>query len=361
MRILIWGNSYPRVGGVETFITNLVGALRESGEEVAVVSDGTVALELTEPFLISMIPMTTPLKAAQPEGIMRATAALRNRIADFRPDIIHYNLCGPEIFFFERVMRRSTIPFVLTLHNSSYAVGDSLTGMIKRLIAKAFAVTGVSNAVCAGARRDLGGDVRLISNALPPRPRPVPYPSNSAIFALGRIVPEKGFDTLVEAFALTLAVRPEATLTIAGAGPELAALQAQAAVLDLGSAVSFPGWINPDSVPGAMEQAAVIAFPSRWEEPFGLVALEAAQAARPCVATHVGELPAIVRDGETGYIVPREDPKAMAAALLALLDDPQAAEQMGLRARQWAQSRFSFDAMVAAYRELFGQAFAARG
>jgi glycogen(starch) synthase len=352
------------VGGVETFITNLVGPLQARGMEVAVVSDGSVTLDLTEPYPITMLPMTGPLKSAEPEGIMRTISSIRKRVEAFAPDVVHYNMCGAEIFFFERIMRSTPIPFVMTLHNSSYAIGDSLTGMFRRLMDRAYAVTAVSESVYSGARRDFGesaAHVHLIANALPPKPPSPPYPVNNAILALGRIVPEKGFDTLVEAFALVRGSHPAATLTIAGVGPELAALQGRAAELGLGEAISFPGWIDPEQVHRAMGEAAVIAFPSRWEEPFGLVALEAAQAARPCVVTRVGELPSIVRDGETGYVVPRDDPPALAAALVHLLQDPARAEQIGQQARLWVDDRFNFDAMVGAYADLFRQARAERG
>jgi glycogen synthase len=364
VRVLIWGNSYPRVGGVETFITNLVEALTSRGVEVAVVSDGSVSLELVEPFPITMIPMTTALQAADPVAIMRVIASVRKLIARFRPDVIHYNLCGPEMFFFERVIRSSPVPFVMTLHNSAYAISDTLAAMFKRLIGKAFAVSAVSQTVYTGARRDLGDcavSMRLIFNALPPKPASAPYPRNGHILALGRMVPEKGFATLVEAFALVRNAHGGARLTIAGAGPELDELKARADALEFGEAISFPGWINPDQVHHAMEEAAIIAFPSRWEEPFGLVALEAALAARPCVVTDVGELPSIVRDGETGWVVPRDDPPAMAAALSRLLDEPAKAEKMGARAKSWVDARYSFDAMVAAYAQLFDQAREARG
>jgi glycogen(starch) synthase len=352
------------VGGVETFITNLVGALARHDVEVAVVSDGVIAQELSDPYPITMIPMTTPLKSAEPEGIMHAIGSLRDVVSRFGPDVIHYNLCGPEMFFFDRVMRTSSVPFVMTLHNSAYAVGDSLAGMFRRLIDKAFAVTAVSGLVRAGAKRDLGpcaANIRLIMNAIPSKADAAPYPRNQHILALGRMVPEKGFDTLVEAFALVARSRSGAILTIAGDGPELAGLKARAAALGLGASIRFPGWIDPDQVHRAMGEAAVIAFPSRWEEPFGLVALEAAQAARPCVATNVGELPSIVRDGETGYVVPRDDPAAMAAALSRLLADPALAEEIGRRAKLWVDDRFNFDAMVSAYIELFRQARDVRG
>jgi glycogen(starch) synthase len=348
---------------VETFVTNLVRALQRQGVELAVVTDGSVAMELTDPYPISMIPMTIPLKSAEPAAMVQAIAAIRRVVTRFKPDVIHYNMCGGEIFFFERVMRSLDIPYVLTLHNNAFS-GGAVAGLFKRLIDKASAVTAVSSAVLSAAGMSLGDSaakIRLIANALPSRSGSAAYLANGRILALGRIVREKGFDTLVEAFSRIRDSHPDARLVIAGQGPELSALQAQAESLMLGDAVVFPGWIDPEEVHAEMGKAAIIVFPSRWDEPFGLVALEAAQALRPCVATAVGELPSIVRDGETGFIVPPEDPSAMAAALSRLLDHPAEAEEMGLRAKQWGDRQFNFEAMVSAYLQLFAQARAARG
>ncbi len=94
-------------------------------------------------------------------------------------------------------------------------------------------------------------------------------------------------------------------------------------------------------------------MPSRWEEPFGLVAVEAALMARPVVASRVGGLAEVVADGETGLLVDKEDPAALARAVTHLLKNPATAERMGQAARRRARELFGFDRQVDAYDGLY--------
>jgi glycosyltransferase involved in cell wall biosynthesis len=361
MRVLIWGNCYPRVGGVETFITNFARALGDRSIDFMVVSDGSEPLELSRPFPIRMMPMQAPLRTGEPHKILEVVAAVRGVIESYRPDFIHYHTSGAEILVFERAMRVISVPYMVTLHNVTLL---RLKGTLDRVLGRAFATTAASAFIRDTAIQVLGervAGIQLIRNAIPPMPEVDHYPFNQHILGLGRIMPEKGFDTLLEAFAMVRREQPAATLTIAGQGAELGALDDLAAKLGVRDAVSFPGWIEPADVHAAMLESAVIAFPSRWSEPFGLVALEAGQASRPCVATRVGELPAIIVDGETGYVVSPDRPDEMAAALSRLLTAPDAASAMGRRAKQRTTQLFSFDAMVDAYLSVYDQACAPRG
>jgi glycogen synthase len=361
MRVLIWGSCYPRVGGVETFISNFAQVLVDRSIDFMVLSDGAEPLELSRPFPIRMMPMQAPLRSNEPDKILEAVAAARAVIEDFRPDFIHYHTSGAEILVFEKALRTLTVPYMVTLHNVTLL---KLRGTLDRVLRRAFAVTAVSAFIRDTALRVLGdrvAGIQLILNAIPAKPDVDHYPSNSHILGIGRIMPEKGFDTLVEAFAIARLDHPEATLTIAGQGAELNALRELATRLGVVDAVDFPGWIEPADVHDAMLRSAIVAFPSRWAEPFGLVALEAGQAARPCVATSVGELPAIIVDGETGYVVPPDRPQAMAAALSRLLGDKASAREMGRSAKQRTTDVFSFEAMAEAYLRIYDQACARRG
>jgi glycosyltransferase involved in cell wall biosynthesis len=99
----------------------------------------------------------------------------------------------------------------------------------------------------------------------------------------------------------------------------------------------------------------VLALPS-LHEGMPLTVIEAAAAGRPVVATAVDGTPEVVRDGETGSLVPSADPAALARALLAMLADTDAAERMGREAYRWAHERFDVDVHVEAtarvYREV---------
>jgi glycogen(starch) synthase len=101
-------------------------------------------------------------------------------------------------------------------------------------------------------------------------------------------------------------------------------------------------------------------MPSKWAEPFGLVALQAGQMGRPVIATATGGLPEIVNDGETGLLVPVGDVEAVAGALKLLLASPERALTMGRRARMRTQDRFSFERLLDRYEEAYRAAIADR-
>src|SRR5262249_26205653 len=157
--------------------------------------------------------------------------------------------------------------------------------------------------------------------------------------------PEKGFDIALTAFASLVRRFPRAHLIIAGDGEERSKLEHQIRRLGLATRVELTGAIAPDEVPALLNTVTAVLIPSR-QEPFGLVALEAALMARPVVATRVGGLPEVVRHEQTGLLVKPEDPGALAAALAHLLDHPDTASRMGQAARRRAQEVFSLERCV---------------
>lgn len=359
MRVIIWGNSYPRIGGIETFVAHLTTALHARGIAVGLVSDAPAATYVSpQGAPVWTVPMLEPIKANDPGGMLDAIRTIRNAIRDFAPDVIHYNMSGAEMMLIDRVLQSIAIPTVTTLHN--HALGSIPATSLRRLFGRCGAVTAVSEFVrdCVqGEAPDPDREIIVIPNAIPaPTVAPRPYPANKHVLALGRMVADKGFDTLVEAFPSVLAEHPDARLTIAGNGPERAPLQQRAVELGVPHAIAFPGWTEPAAVQQTMADAAVVAMPSRWQEPFGLVALEAGHAARPCVASRVGGLPSIIVDGETGRLVPSDQPAALATAIAALLADPAEAEATGRRAKQRMTSVFDFDRMADAYVESYQRA-----
>lgn len=169
------------------------------------------------------------------------------------------------------------------------------------------------------------------------------------ILYLGRLLKFKGPDVLVEAFA-EVAQSGKAYLVVAGGGPLLPALQEQVRRKEL-THVHFTG----RTVEGSSEKdllyalASVFVLPSRrWRtaEPWGLVLNEAASAALPIVTTHwAGAVGDLIRDGETGFVIPAEDPRSLCAVILEILEQPLGAKERGLRAREVA-ARFTIDRMA---------------
>jgi glycosyltransferase involved in cell wall biosynthesis len=106
------------------------------------------------------------------------------------------------------------------------------------------------------------------------------------------------------------------------------------------------GWRPHSEIKSLYAQADICVVPSLWEEPFGMVALEAMAVGRPVIASRVGGLASIVLDGETGFLVPPGDETTLADRIRTLLDDPRMRHEMGWKGRQRAETRFDWDAIV---------------
>ena len=182
--------------------------------------------------------------------------------------------------------------------------------------------------------------MRVLDNFTTVPPRFRSGPGEDIIF-FGRLSKEKGVDTLVDAFGLATARlaprRP--VLHIAGDGPERESLQQQAKELD--ADIRFHGRLAKPDLTALLLSSRVSVVPSRWHENQPLSVLESLAAGVPVLATTLGGLPDLVRDGETGLLVPADEPQALADGLLRYLDSPELAEQHGLAARAEAEARFS--------------------
>ena len=167
---------------------------------------------------------------------------------------------------------------------------------------------------------------------------------------VGRLTGQKGVDVLLNAFAIVHRALPTARLLLIGDGPQRAALAALAGGLQISAAVHFAGW--REDARTQMAALNVLAIASRWEG-FGLVTLEAMQAGVAVVASRVSALPEIVLDGETGLLVPAANAAKLAAALLALLQDPQRAMQLGENGRLRAAQLFTVKQMAVQHAALY--------
>ncbi len=175
---------------------------------------------------------------------------------------------------------------------------------------------------------------------------------------VGRLSPEKDQLTLLQAHLRLLAQRPELAgrlaLLIVGEGPLRSELQAilDAAPPDHRATVHLLG--ARDDVPALMREWDLFVLPSRTEGISNTI-LEAMASGLPVLATAVGGNPELVVEGETGRLVPRDDPEAMAHALDELLSDPSRMARMGQAGRARVEERFSIEAMVAKYLALYDQ------
>ncbi len=176
------------------------------------------------------------------------------------------------------------------------------------------------------------------------------------VLSVGRLVPQKDPFVLLDAIERV----PEAQLVFVGAGPLEDQLRARAHEAGLAGRVHLPGYLGEGdpSVASVMAQADVFALSSRWEGlPYTVI--EAMAMGLPTVATDVGGLSELVVEGETGYLVPPGDPRALGERLRALMENPGDRQEMGQTARARAERAFSEERMVEQTVKVYEEALAA--
>jgi glycosyltransferase involved in cell wall biosynthesis len=309
----------------------------------------------------------------------RAVLQLRRILSREQPDVVHAHglragaLAALALSLALRPSR-AALPLVVTVHNAPPSSGANATVYrgLQFLVARSAAVV-----LCVShdlEDRMRGAGARDVRRALVPpydpeapaespdsAPAPDPEavraelgaPGRPLILAAGRLAPQKGFGTLIEAARGWQDLSPVPLLAIAGSGPLQAELAAAAAAL--GSSVVLLG--QRADVPSLLAAADLFALPSRWEgQP--LILQEALQAGRPIVATRAGGTPDLT--GENGaLLVPPDDPAALTAAVRQVLGDPALAGRLAEGAQDQARILPTVNAAVAAalaiYRELSGQ------
>ncbi len=154
--------------------------------------------------------------------------------------------------------------------------------------------------------------------------------------------PIYGIPTALRAFARIRQASPGARMTVAGSGPERGPLEELCRELRISDGVHFCGTRDRDEMAALYQSASVVVNPSRVDNMPNSV-LEAMASGVPVVSTNVGGVPFILRDNITGLTVPPDNPEAMAAAILRILDDPELAGRLGAAAladvRQYAWPR----------------------
>jgi glycogen synthase len=362
MRVLFWSEYFwPYIGGSEVFAINLLPALRERGYEFLAVASHSNASSPDETeyrgIPIYRFPFREALAARDVQQIAEICQRMDEIIRTSRPDLVHMNSIGATDFFLHHATYVCPTPYLITMQQYIPREAVQPGSLLQKTLC------GAEWIVCCSAKTL--GEMRkvapeLVSNStviypnvkvpsLTPRPLSFHPPT---LLCVGRVLDAKGFDLAVTAFSIAAARFPDLRLRIAGDGPALPALRQQVAALDVVRQVEFLGWVAPDEIPVLMDASTIVVTPSRVE-PFGLVALQAAQMARPVVGTRVGGLPEIVVDRETGLLVDSEDVEGLAHAIVFLLEHPEATRQVGRAARRRALGVFNWERYVRDYDALY--------
>jgi phosphatidylinositol alpha-1,6-mannosyltransferase len=168
----------------------------------------------------------------------------------------------------------------------------------------------------------------------------------------------KGHDQLILAWPRVLADVPDATLVMVGRGDDVERLRAKAAALGLGRSVHFTGFAPDPALRALLSHTAVFAMPSRGEG-FGLVYLQAMRAGVPCLGSRDDAAADVIVDGETGLLVPHQDPDAIAGAVVRLLMDDAMRRRMGEAGRRRFDTTFTYSRFRARLASLLSRAFPA--
>lgn len=185
--------------------------------------------------------------------------------------------------------------------------------------------------------------VEIVPPAVPPASWPTRPTESPNILFVGQMIKGKGPDLLLRAAAK---IESPFHLTMVGEGNWVPELQQMTRDLGLEDRVTWAGWVSPEKLDEYYREARVVAVPSRWPEPFGMVGLEAMQRAKPVVGFAVGGIPDWLNDGVNGFLIDPPSVGKFAVRLDTLLRDEQMAWEMGLQGLRKAGRDFSFQSYV---------------
>jgi glycogen(starch) synthase len=339
-------------------------ALRDRGLEISVVTSH-YHLDLPDRchldgVAVYRVPMRAALVGARVDELADVAHQITRIKREVSPDVVHVSGVGPGAVFHLMTERAFPAPFLVSLRTEVLgSQKERNASLLERALRRADWITAVSAEVLKQAREltpaiaDRSSVVYNFLHAPDWTPSPLPF-APPRLLCVGRLIPAKGFDLAVKAFASVVIRHPDARLVLVGDGPEREGLERERLVRDLrlGGAVEVAGPVAPSRLPDLLGSATLVLVPSR-REGLPMVAVEAGMMARPVVAARVGGLPEVIVDGRTGVLVPPEDARALAHAVCALLADPSRTTELGRRARARVQAMFARDRCVDAHLEVY--------
>jgi glycosyltransferase involved in cell wall biosynthesis len=393
MRVLIVTDWNRGQGGAEAYIGWLRSGLKAAGDEVRLLtsSAGSAANGTAEyvAYGTEQVAAQVFLQIANPFAVR----TIRRAVREFRPEVAFVNMfahhLSPAIFY-----ALGDIPAVLAVSDYKCVcpIGSKLLpdnsvctspagwvcheagcvnlahwirdqpryALIRSAVGRATRVIACSESVLRELER-AGIEAECVY-------LPVPGPGNTyvrspaiepRILFNGRLDREKGVEQLLLAFARVSAANDKATLRIAGRGPLRPQLETVARELGVGGQVTFLGWQEPAQIEREIAEAWVVAAPSLWPEPLGLVALEAMVRGVPVIASSVGGFAEIIEDGVSGTLVKNGDVTALAEGLIAILDRRRFAGGLPPEVIRRVRDRHDMTRHIARMRSAFTEVVAA--
>jgi len=314
-RVNVVSPTYPDIYGFTTcrlpFAVNLTfGPEKRPGE--------TTLDELTTPQLEMMAE-----KAAETIGEREFPGKM--------PELVIANHINLMALVAWRLAKRFDVPYRII----SYGTDTQLLlkdGRYRRLFGAAARgaerILAISEYVAREIRSTVGGRIEVVGGGVDPglfHPLPsLPKESGRLVF-FGRLVTEKGLWVLLQALAQ---LKSDVRLEVVGEGPLHDEIEASLAVSPLRGRVQLTGYVAPERLRDILVRSGLAVVPSIWQEPLGLVVLEAMACGLPVVASAVGGIPEMITDGVNGLLVPPGDPAALARSIDMAAGDPSVYERL---------------------------------
>jgi len=297
-----------------------------------------------------------------------AVGALVAHLLDVRPDVIHTHMYRADVVGTKAAIALAESghhrPYVVSTVHSSRVRSAADREILRALTPQMDQLIAVSRSIehkIVDERRD-GAPVRLIYNGVDLdrydhqepcctlRDEYGMEPGSQIVGVVARLEPEKGHQTLLDAWPLVLRDVPDAYLLIVGEGSRRDFLEQRAQANRVAHRVVFTG--RRDDVPAVTAALDVAVLPSHREAQ-GLSILEAMALSRPVVASDVGGIPEMIEDGITGLLVPHDRPDALAAAIVRLLTDHSLADTIARAGHDLVHDRFCIELMVRSVEEIY--------
>ncbi|MFA6170418.1 MAG: glycosyltransferase family 4 protein [Candidatus Margulisiibacteriota bacterium] len=361
---------YPHTGGTEKYVRDLSTALIKEGHEVTVITnnlpkaknapthetlpEGIKVIRLDAIDMFSYLPVSTQFNLKMLEGF----------------DIVHVHV--PAFSFLRSVAGKIKQPLVVTYH-CDVTVSEKYFGVpvpqwlvplfegannayARMLLAKAGTIYNTTETyaetspvmkhvphrvIPIGIFSDKIDEIQKKLNLTPDKKNP------RQILFLGRLAGNKGCDYLVKAMPKVLAKYPDTKLVICGDGEEKAHILDLVTQLNVGPAITFLGTATFEKLVELYYTSIAYIFPSiNRLEAFGIVQLEAMANYTAIVASDIPGPNAVMDVGQSGLLVPKQNPDALADAICQILADPEKAKAMGRHGRQQVETKYSWKTIV---------------
>lgn len=325
------------VGGAETLLLDILRVARARGHEAHVAYFTPGGLQKMMEATAASATRISRRGIKDPLALWRTYRLIRR----LQPEVVHTHLTKSDLIGQPAALLAGVPKRIVTLHNTDRWRKNRLlatlyrvaTGGAHHLLAVSGSVADYTRSTHSGASQRIlivanGVDLSRFREVAPLQEKPAGQQRTLAI--IGRLQPQKDHRTFLAAARILADQRSDVAFLVIGDGPLRPELEAETRRLGLCDRVTFTG--NRSDMVATLAEIDALVLSSAWEG-LPMVLLEAMAAARPVVATAVGEIPSVLRDGIDGRVVPPSDPEAVAAAMAELLDAPDTARAMGLSGR----------------------------